>query len=256
MHQNIIKLLVSNKGKGFFKALDKAANEATIYLYDVIVSDDFWGGITPLAFAKELAGISAETIHLRINCPGGDVFAARAMQQAMREHNARFIVHIDGICASAATFLAVAADESVIAPGGMFMVHNAWSIAMGNAKDFIDMANLLTKIDGSIVADYVAKTGKTEDAIKELMDAETYFMDQEAVDAGFVDSVDKGDTVKNKINWDLSAYHVLPTNRQKTADFDDQTAHEPVSQPEKTAADDIISNHTKNRPKYREMLAD
>lgn len=259
MHQNIIKLLVSNKGKGFFKAENKATDEATIYLYDVIVSDDWFGGVTPLAFAKQLAGISAATIHLRINSPGGDVFAARAMQQAMREHSSKFIAHIDGIAASAATFLVMSADESVISQGSMFMVHNAWSIAMGNAKDFVDMANLLTKIDGSISADYVNKTGQSEQQIKEWMDAETYFMDQEAVDAGFVNAVADKNDVKNKISWDLSAYQAPP--EQKTADpapaalQNIESAQNTVIQPDHTAADDMISNHTKNRPKLRAMMS-
>jgi ATP-dependent Clp protease protease subunit len=177
MHQHLIKLLINNKGRGFFKA-EKSATESTIYLYDMIVSDDFWGGITPMMFMKQLAAIDSPTIHLRINSPGGDVFAARAMQQAIREHPANFIAHVDGIAASAATFLPMVADESIIAPGGMFMIHNAWSIVMGNAQEMTDMANLLSKIDTSIANDYAKKTGKSMDQITQWMADETYFMDQ------------------------------------------------------------------------------
>lgn len=249
MHPHLLKLLVNNKGKGYFKAENKANEEATLYLYDVIVSDDFWGGITPLAFMKELANITAPVIHLRINSPGGDVFAARAMQQAIREHPSKFIAHIDGIAASAATFLPLVSDESVISKGGMFMIHNAWSIAMGNAKDFTDMANLLSKIDASIASEYVAKTGKDEQQIKDWMDAETYFMDQEAVDHGFIDSIAEI-AAKAKIDWDLSAYgHAPIENLEKPKD----TAIKPVETEQKP--DEIIENHTKHRPKYRQMMA-
>lgn len=252
MHPHLLKLLVNNKGKGFFRAESSQTDEATIFLYDVIVSDDWWGGITPLTFMKELASISAPIIHLRINSPGGDVFAARAMQTAMREHPGKIIAHVDGWCASAATFLAIAADESVISKGGMFMIHNAWSIAMGNAKDFTDMANLLTKIDGSIASDYVAKSGQAEQQIIDWMAAETYFLDQEAVDAGFVDAVAEA-APKAQINWDLSAYEHAPTqNSQKPGDNLDPAEPTPITQAEQP---EPTAQHPKNRPKWREFKA-
>lgn len=252
MHQHLLKLLVNNKGKGFFRAEAAKSDEATIYLYDMIVSDDWWGGITPMAFVKEMANITAPTIHLRINSPGGDVFAARAMQTAMREHSSKIIAHIDGLCASAATFLAITADESVINQGAMFMIHESWTLALGNAKDFTDMANLLRKIDGSIASEYVGKTGQTEQQIVDWMAAETYFMDEEAVDYGFVDAIAKA-APKAQINWDLSAYANAPgQNNQKPA--------APIAQPEKTPESAEIESEQpdklpKNRPKYREMLA-
>ena len=86
MTLQLFKLLALNKGKGFFKA-ETTQEEATLYLYDAIVSDSYWGGVTPLDFAKSLSAITAPTIHLRINSPGGDVFAARAMAQAIKEHS-------------------------------------------------------------------------------------------------------------------------------------------------------------------------
>jgi len=252
MHPLLHKLLISNRGKGFFKVESKAETEATVYLYDVITSDDFWGGITPMAFIKEIAAITAPVVHLRINSPGGDVFAARAMQQAIREHPSQFMAHIDGWCASAATFLPMVCDSSVIAPGSMFMIHNAWSIAVGNAKDFSDMANLLTKIDGSIASEYVAKTGNDLQQIVDWMDAETYFMDEEAVAAGFVDSVAEA-APKAQIDWDLSAYHFAPAQ-------DSAKPTQALDQTEKTLESEIIEpeqtdNHPKNRPKHWQMLA-
>jgi ATP-dependent Clp protease protease subunit len=246
MHKHLLNLLISNKGKGYFKADTSNPAEATIYLYDVIVSEDWWGGITPLAFMKELAAITAPTIHLRINSPGGDVFAARAMQTAMREHSSKIIAHIDGLCASAATFLLCDADESVISQGGMFMIHNAWTIAMGNAQDFNSMAVLLAKIDTSICKDYVAKTGQAEQQIIAWMDTETYFIGQEAVDAGFVDAI-AAVAPKAQINWDLSAYGHPPAQN---------LAEQPIIKPEPLDnRAKPLENHAKNRPTYREMLA-
>lgn len=211
MHRKHLEnLLRANKGRGQFRA-EANGDEATVYLYDVIVSDDYWGGVTALAFAKELTAITASVIHLRIDSPGGDVFAAVAMAQAMREHSAKIIVHVDGYAASAATFLLMAADESVISPGGMVMIHKAWSGAYGNADDFTAIADLLTKIDGQIVARYAEKTGIDSDVLLELMAAETWLTDAEAVDKGFVDAIAEGNQGKqNAAAWDLTAYQKPP----------------------------------------------
>jgi len=210
MTPQLLKLLAKNKGKGYFKA-ETTGDTATVYIYDAIVSDSYWGGITALDFVKELAAITAPNIDLRINSPGGDVFAARAMAQAMKEHPSTITCHVDGYAASAATFLVIAADNSVISDGAMFMIHNAWTVAAGNAKDFADMASLLGRTDQTICNDYMAKTGATEEQVKAWMDAETYFYGQEAVDAGFVTAL-AATTPKNAIDWDLSAYANAPTN--------------------------------------------
>jgi len=63
----------------------------------VIVSDDYWGGISAEKFVKELNALDAPTIHLRINSPGGEVFAARAIEAAIRNHPARIVAHVDGV---------------------------------------------------------------------------------------------------------------------------------------------------------------
>ncbi|MBX3629320.1 MAG: Clp protease ClpP [Nitrosomonas sp.] len=189
-------------------------DEATVYLYDVIVSDDYWGGVSTLSFAKQLASITAPTINLRINSPGGDVFAARAMETAIREHKSNIISHIDGQAASAATYVAIAADTVKMSEGGFFMIHKAWSIAWGNADDMLQMAALLEKVDESLVATYANHTGKDAGEIREWMAAETWFGAQEALDAGFVDEIVTV-PVKNQQRWDLSAYAHAPKIAQE-----------------------------------------
>lgn len=205
----LLKLLAKNKGKGQPIKAKTEGEEATLYVYDVIVSDEYWGGVGAESFVKALNKLDAPTIHLRINSPGGDVFAARAMVQAIKDHSSKIVAHVDGMAASAATFLVIAADESVINEGGMFMIHNAWTIAAGNAKDFISTADLLSKIDESLVRDYAAKTNIGEEEVRQWMDAETYFIGQEAVEAGFVSAIAEA-APKNKIAWDLSAYKHAP----------------------------------------------
>ena len=224
MTPQLFKLLAKNKGKGYFKN-EVAGDTATLYLYDAITSDNYWGGITALDFAKELAAITAPNINLRINSPGGDVFAARAMAQAIKDHPSQITAYVDGYAASAATFLVIAADQSYIADGAMFMIHNAWTMAAGNAADFTAMADLLSRTDQTLVNDYLAKTGQTDQPIKDWMAAETYWYGQEAVDAGFVTAMAPA-SPKNNIDWDLSAYAHAPVIDQKESNEPDPLIQE------------------------------
>lgn len=202
------RLLADNIGRGLFLT-ENAADEATIYLYDVIVSDSSWGGISAIDFVRELAAAQVGTIHLRINSPGGEVFAAQAMAQAVKEHPAKVVAHIDGLAASSASWLALSADEVHIASGGMIMIHQAMTYAVGNAKDMHATAAMLEKIDRVLVDLYVEATGQTEERIAEWMAAETWFSAQEAVDAGFASSIATAEA-KNLKAWNLSSYANAP----------------------------------------------
>lgn len=222
MNPQLLKLLADNKGRGQFRA-EKGGDEATLFLYDVIVSDDYWGGVSAETFVKELRSLTAGTIHLRINSPGGDVFAARAMEQAIREHGSKIVAHIDGYAASAASFLAIAADEVEITEGGFYMIHKAWTLGYGNSDDLRKTADLLEKVDESLVATYAKKTGAEADAIRDWMKAETWFTAQEAVEQGFADRIAEG-KAKALVNWDLSAYG-------RPSDPPHQPAPEPAEEP-------------------------
>lgn len=209
MRNGLMALLANNRGRGMFRAEAKN-DEATVWLYDAIVSDDYWGGVSAITFAKELAALKdVQTIHLRINSPGGDVFAARAMEQLMREHPARIVAHIDGYAASAASYVALAADEVLIAKGGMYMIHKAWTLGWGNAHDMTKIAALLEQIDESLVATYAAETGQDADLLREWMAAETWFGADDAVKYGFADAI-AGESASSRAEWDLSAYSRAP----------------------------------------------
>lgn len=209
----IRQLLLNNRKRGYFRA-EASGEEATIYLYDLIVSDEYtaeWvGGVSPEAFAKTLAGIDAATIHLRINSPGGDVFAARAIEQAVRQKDAKVIAHVDGYAASAASIVAIAGDEVEIAKGGFFMIHESWTIAFGNKGDFLHTAALLEKVDATLAQTYVDETGMKLEDIIAWMTAETWFTGDEAVEFGFADRL-AGEKVKaSAADFDLSAYRRPP----------------------------------------------
>lgn len=194
------------------RAMDADTSEVEVMLYGAIGP---WG-ITSGEFRTELNGIEADVIHLRLDCPGGDVFTARAMKTALQQHSARVVVHIDGVAASAASYLMMGGDEIEIAQGAQIMIHNAWGWTMGDNREHQKAADLLMKIDNGIRRDYAAKTGKTHDEFVELMNEETWFEADEALDMGLVDRVyDKQGGPNDR--FDLSIYKNAP---QKTPPAD------------------------------------
>lgn len=189
--------------------MEKAEDGVHIYIYDVI--DSYWGA-NAKDLIKAIADADGKEIHLHINSPGGDVFEARAMSAALVGYGGNVTTHIDGICASAATYLALCGNEIRMTDGGLFMIHNSWTFAMGSRMELRQTADLLEKIDGMIAADYIKKTGETEAQVKAWMDAETWFTAQEALDSKFIDVI-AANTKSGKSNsaqWNLSAYANAP----------------------------------------------
>jgi ATP-dependent Clp protease protease subunit len=191
---------------------------------------------------KELNAMTAPTIHLRINSPGGDVFEARAMATAIREHKSQIIAHVDGVAASAATLLAIAAKEVAWPTVRFFMIHQAWSIAMGNADDMLRMVDLLEKADAAIAADYMKKTGKPRQQVVDWMAAETWFTAAEAKDAGFVDGVvADGESANASAQWNLGAYSKVPQALR------DRKPAQPAQQYDRVAMERRLAMYEKTR---------
>ena len=223
MRNGLFALLAANKGRGKFHAQATGDNEATIWLYDAIVSDDYWGGVSALTLGKALAEHRDKaTIHLRINSPGGDVFAGRAMEVLLAEHPAKIVTHIDGYAASAASYVALAGAERIISPGGMFMIHKAWTLAWGNADDIRKTAALLDQIDETLVATYVTKTGQPAEQLREWISAETWLTAEQSLEYGFATAIsgqeataEQNSRATNRApSWDLSAYALAPETSQ------------------------------------------
>lgn len=239
MKNRLNKLYADNRKAAArkFEVVAKAdSSEVDIFLYDHIVSSEEeaerWGGVAPESFVKAVYAVDpSHTINLRVNSPGGSVFAARAMEQALRAHKGKVVVHIDGLAASAATFVAMAGDEIIMSKGAMFMIHKAWTGMWGNAEDLRKEADLLDKIDGTLADTYAEKTGKDVAAISEWMTAETWFTAQEALDAGFATAIAEAEA--KALAWDLSAYENAPKAERQPAPEPD-----PTPEPEPTASDE------------------
>lgn len=203
---------------------DAAEGATTIWLYDVIGANA-WGGVDAARFVQDVATISAPVIHLRINSPGGDVFDARAMATALREHPARIVAHIDGLAASAASYVALAADEVEISDGAFLMIHNAWGVVLGNRHDLLEMALTLERVDASIAADYQRKSGQDLATVQGWMDAETWFAAQEALAVGLVDRIAAPGAMSASAapqqRWNLSAYRDAPLMHSRASPASD-----------------------------------
>lgn len=193
------------KFKGFeIKAL--ASKDAEIWLYDEIGGGGWFSeGISAKKFADDLNALGKlSTITLRINSPGGDVFDGIAIYNILKQHPARVIVNIDGLAASIASVIAMAGDEIRMADNALMMIHEAWTVGMGNAGDFRETADRLDKVNGSILGAYAKKTGKDQKELAAMMAAETWMTAQESLDHGFVHSI--GEPLQMAAHFDMGKF--------------------------------------------------
>ncbi len=200
--------LFKPRTRGNYK-IENKAEEATVYLYDEIS----WLGIQAEKFVKDLNDITAKTINIRVNSPGGSVFDGTAIYNAIKQHKSKVIARVDGLAASIASVIVMAADEVRMAENAFLMIHDPWSIVIGNAQDMRDEADLLEKVGGTIAKAFTEKSGKEGAEILDLMAAETWFTAQEALDAGFIDSIYESKSEKAQaVLFDLSAFANVPAN--------------------------------------------
>ncbi len=175
-------------------AIKAADNNDTIYIYDPIASNDFWGfsiSAKDVIVAIESIG-QVPTLNVRINSPGGEVFEGDAIYNALRRKSAsgtQIVIHIDGLAASAAAFIAMAGDSIEIAENAFFMLHEAWTFAMGNKGEIAKTIDLLAKIDEVQAKIFAARSGKDVAIVTEWLLAETWFGAQEAVDNKLADKI-------------------------------------------------------------------
>ncbi len=157
---------------------------AEVAIYDEIGAF----GVSAKGFLAELGALPEGTpVDLRLNSPGGSVFDAVAIHNALRRHEGTVTVWIDGIAASAASYIAMAGDEIVMPENAFLMIHDPAGLVMGTAEDMRAMAEALDKVKGSLVSGYAAKSGRTAEEVSALMTAETWFDAADAVAQGFAD---------------------------------------------------------------------
>lgn len=151
---------------------------------------DLLGGVEPetvAAVAAELKG--KQDVTVRINSPGGDLFAGLAIYNALRAHPGKVTVQVLGVAASAAAVIAMAGSRIEIARSARIMIHRAWAGIQGNEGDLDRVADILRKLDASQVDIFMGRTGQPVAAIREMLDAETWLDANEAIRLKFADAL-------------------------------------------------------------------
>ena len=180
-------------------------NMASTSIVDVYIFDEIGSyGVNAQSFIEEIKAYRKKPMNLHINCVGGDVFDGMAIYNVIKKRTAETTVYIEGIAASMGSVIALAADNVVMAENSLFMIHNAWGGAMGEASEMRKTANLLEKISNEIADIYVKKTKLPYDKVKDMMDEETWLNADEALELGFVDSI--SDAIKVAAKYDVSKF--------------------------------------------------
>ena len=178
-----------------------------VYLYDEVGSY----GVSAKDFVNDIKLLKGKDIYLHVNCVGGEVFDGMAIYNTLKKYKGKVIAYIEGIAASMGSIIPLAADEIIMSENSLYMIHNAWGGAMGEAKEMKKTANLLDKISGEIADIYVKKTKLPYDKVKEMMDEETWLNAEEALELGFIDSI--SDAIKVAAKYDVSKFKNI-TNKE------------------------------------------
>jgi ATP-dependent Clp endopeptidase proteolytic subunit ClpP len=177
---------------------------AEIYLYDEIGG---WG-ISAKDFIAEVKALSGQPISLHIHSPGGSILDGHAIYNALLRHKGGLTIQIDGLAASMASVVAMAGRPVRMAENAFLMIHNPWSVSMGDSEQMRKDADLLDRMRDGLVNIYAQKTGKDEGDIEEMMDAETWLTAAEAKDMGFVDEIT--DRLDMAASFDLHKFSKVP----------------------------------------------
>lgn len=197
----------------------KGDGPAEIRIYDSIG----WWGVTAKDFAAELDAIEASEIDLHINSSGGDVFDGFAIYNILNDHPATVRTIVDGFAASIASIIALAGDEIHVHEASIVMIHDPWGVGIGNAKELRELADILDKTIAAPMAKlYADRMDRPIDEIRDLMESETWWTGEEAVEAGFashlISSGASDDGAAASDGRDLSGFRNPPANLAGDAD--------------------------------------
>jgi ATP-dependent Clp endopeptidase proteolytic subunit ClpP len=188
---------------GWYSIENKSATAgpSQVSIYDEI---GFYG-VSAGDFLAELRTITSD-IELHLNSPGGDVFDGIAIYNCLKQRSGKVQVIVDGLAASAASFIAQAASPGCLemAPHSQMMIHDGFAMAIGNAADMRHTADQLDQVSDEIASIYAERTGKPADYWRGLMKTETWLTDAQAVAEGLADKIHGQESVSN--DWDLSVF--------------------------------------------------
>lgn len=211
----------------FWSLRNQTEDEAELLIYGVLGEDEWWDDVGSKRFAQDMQTLRGKNVKIRINSVGGSVFTGQAIYSTMKQHDKKVTVYIDGLAASAASLVAMAGDEVIMPSNAMIMIHNPWTIGMGESKDFRKLADDLDKIRDSILVTYEEKTGMSREELTDLMDEETWLTAAEAKEYGFADTIESsmqvaasiggGQMTVNGVSFNMDRFKVLPSALVKAA---------------------------------------
>lgn len=163
-------------------------------IYDEIGLNWWTGeGVTLKAFGDALDKMpkSVKNIELRVNSPGGDVFDGvgiyNRLKQYAAKNNVKITAYIDGMAASIASIIVLAADEVIMGEGAEYMIHKPWTMAMGNSDDLDAVSQRLLDIEDNMLSIYMKRAKVSRDEVKEMLKLETWMKAEQAIEYGFAD---------------------------------------------------------------------
>jgi len=171
-----------------FKNSSDKSGEVELSIYDEIGAF----GIGAKEFIAELREYKGQHVHVRINSPGGEIIDGSAIANALNRHEGGVTVHIDGLAASMASYIAMSGKPTYMSENALLMIHNPWTLAAGEAEDLRKQADLLDTMKSTLVRGYQRKSGMPAEEISRLMDEETWLTALEATALGFVDAIEDG----------------------------------------------------------------
>ena len=188
----------------WYKITAQSDDEAEIMIYDVIG----WPFISADDFVRALAGITAKTVTVRINSPGGDVFDGMAIFNALKTYNGKVVTRIEGIAASMASVIALAGKEVQAYANTMYMIHEPYAFTAGNQYSLRELADILEKMSGQMIDIYSSNASPGKREIAQMMKDETWLTAKEAKEKGFIDTIIDGKAAKAQ--FDLSMFDNAP----------------------------------------------
>jgi len=220
------------KPKSWYSMKAMGGGAAEVLIYEEIGG---WG-ISAKEFSQDLKDLgTVNEITLRINSPGGSVFDGNAIFNQLKQHKARVTAHIDGLAASMASVIAMAADHIVMPENALMMIHNPWTVSIGNAEELRKDADLLDTIKRTLLTAY-GRSAMTDEEIGSMMDAETWLTGADAVEMGFADELEEEVAMAACAKFDqLAQFTKTPTQLkpEPSAVADTPEAkHEEITMPE------------------------
>ncbi|QPA33424.1 head maturation protease, ClpP-related [Thermaerobacillus caldiproteolyticus] len=260
--------------KRFWNLKRTTNNSAELTIYSPIDDEESWwyDSVTPKSLLRDLDALGdVSEITVRINSGGGSAFAGLTIYEILKSHKATIITRVDGLAASAASIIAMAGDKIIMGTGAMLMIHNPWTIAIGESKDLRHTADVLDKVSQSLISVYSDRTGLDAKEIKKMLDKETWLTADEAVEKGFADEVDRKYQVSASIRdgfayfngqkFDLKAFASVPnlpvldneTTEDETEDAENGPEMDENDQNVSESEEEDVKNLDELKAKYPDL---